>query len=122
TVLEQAVANRQMTFVDEFRPEQAAVAMPDIFSEVPAGAVIVDIRHPNEVELKPLQLNGLQSISTRDTHSPAASEDTHSSASGDTHIEQLPFYKLHASFPALDQGRQYLLYCDRGVMSKLHAS
>lgn len=97
SILEQAIADQQVTFVDEFRPAEAAVAMPDILPEVPAGAVVIDIRHPGEAEMKPLQL-------------------------ADSPVEQLPFYKLHEGFQALDQERQYLLYCDRGVMSKLHAS
>jgi thiamine biosynthesis protein ThiI len=34
----------------------------------------------------------------------------------------IPFYELRLRFPALAQGRQYLLYCDKGVMSRLHVA
>ena len=33
----------------------------------------------------------------------------------------LPFYKLSTQFGDLDQSKTYLLYCERGVMSKLQA-
>lgn len=33
----------------------------------------------------------------------------------------MPFYKLSSHFGELDQSKQYLLYCERGVMSKLQA-
>ena len=38
-------------------------------------------------------------------------------------IEQigLPFYAVNNKFKELDANRQYLLYCDKGVMSRLHA-
>jgi thiamine biosynthesis protein ThiI len=32
------------------------------------------------------------------------------------------FYELHRRFIDLDQTRIYLLYCEKGVMSRLHAS
>jgi len=37
----------------------------------------------------------------------------------DLHI---PFYQLNKKFPSLDQDKNYLLYCDKGVMSQLHAA
>ena len=33
----------------------------------------------------------------------------------------IPFYKLSNKFSELDQNKEYLLYCDQGVMSKLQA-
>jgi rhodanese-related sulfurtransferase len=33
----------------------------------------------------------------------------------------MPFYAMNARFKELDPTRQYLLYCDKGVMSRLHA-
>lgn len=61
--------------------------------------VVVDIRHPDERELKPLKLpEGLSQ--------PLA----------------IPFYSLTKEFPSLDAQTQYLLYCEKGVMSQLHAA
>jgi len=36
-------------------------------------------------------------------------------------VKSLPFYKLSTQFGDLDQSRTWLLYCDRGVMSRLQA-
>ena len=36
-------------------------------------------------------------------------------------VQALPFYALNNKFKELDENRQYLLYCDKGVMSRLHA-
>lgn len=60
------------------------------------SAVIIDVRHPNEAEQNPLQLEGQEIIS-------------------------IPFYSLNRQFKKLDGGKSYLLYCDKGVMSKMHA-
>ena len=38
-----------------------------------------------------------------------------------TELKSLPFYKLSTQFGDLDQNRTWLLYCDRGVMSRLQA-
>lgn len=59
-------------------------------------AVILDIRAPDEVDLKPL--------------------------AGVSHkVLPMPFYKLASQFAQLDQNQQYYLYCERGVMSRLQA-
>jgi len=36
-------------------------------------------------------------------------------------ILNIPFYKLKTEFKKLPQDKEYLLYCDKGVMSQLHA-
>jgi len=58
--------------------------------------VVLDIRAIDEQEDKPLALQG-------------------------TEVKSLPFYKLSSQFGDLDQSKTWLLYCDRGVMSKLQA-
>jgi tRNA uracil 4-sulfurtransferase len=59
-------------------------------------AVVIDIRHPEEIEKEPLE-------------------------AGDLEIIQIPFFSVAKEFAALDQSKEYLLYCDKGVMSKLQA-
>ncbi len=59
--------------------------------------VLVDIRHPDECALKPFVTS----------HSAVLS---------------IPFYSLDSRFGSLDTSKTYLLYCDRGVMSQLHAN
>ena len=61
-----------------------------------AGQVVLDIRHPDEEEAKPLVLDGIE-------------------------VLKLPFYQLNSRFAELDSARAYLLYCEKGVMSQLHA-
>ena len=61
-----------------------------------ADEVIVDIRSPDEHEERPFSVEG---------HA----------------VLHLPFYKLATQFGDLDQSKSYLLYCEKGVMSKLQA-
>lgn len=58
--------------------------------------VILDIRSPDEHEENPFHLDGVT-------------------------LQHIPFYKLATQFGDLDQTKTYLLYCERGVMSKLQA-
>lgn len=58
--------------------------------------VLLDIRSPAEIDIKPLEINSCN-------------------------IATIPFYKLGLEFPSLDQTRNYYLYCERGVMSKMQA-
>jgi thiamine biosynthesis protein ThiI len=98
-VLEKAVAAR--VAVDIRQMQDAPVAsegseVPEFASPAPA-AVVIDIRHPDEEELAPLQMAG-------------------------NTVLQLPFYRLNQAFAALPADQQYLLYCGKGVMSRLHAA
>ena len=36
-------------------------------------------------------------------------------------VLRIPFYQLHTAFHDLPRERTYVLYCDRGVISRLHA-
>ncbi|AJJ10013.1 tRNA sulfurtransferase ThiI [Yersinia rohdei] len=58
--------------------------------------ILLDIRAPDEQDEKPLKLEGIE-------------------------VQAIPFYKLSSQFADLDQSKTYLLYCDRGVMSRLQA-
>lgn len=65
-------------------------------SVLPPDAIVLDVRAPDETDLHPLQL--------------------------DSHVvQELPFFRIASQFAALDQSKQYYLYCDRGVMSRLQA-
>jgi thiamine biosynthesis protein ThiI len=78
---------------EEAEQEVASVASADSLSK---GAVVLDIRSPEEQEHKPLSLPQFD-------------------------VVHIPFYRLATKFPDLDQSREYFLYCDRGVMSKMQA-
>jgi len=60
------------------------------------GQIIIDIRHPDQVEDQPLILDGIEQ-------------------------RTVPFYAINSRFKDFEPNRQYLLYCDQGMMSKLHA-
>jgi len=42
--------------------------------------------------------------------------------SADVEVVSIPFYSLRSDFEQLDRGQRYLLYCDQGMMSRLHAA
>jgi thiamine biosynthesis protein ThiI len=58
--------------------------------------IIIDVRHPEEAEQRPLSVLTNQIIA-------------------------LPFFNLSKSSKHLDKQQSYLLYCDKGIMSRLHA-
>lgn len=97
-VLNRVVENATIMDIRKIE-EQALEEVSEVESvaDIGAGEVVLDIRSPDEEEESPLALGG------------------------DVEVAHLPFYRLGAQFGDLDQNKQYLLYCDRGVMSKLQA-
>lgn len=97
SVLQQAIAQAKNIDIRE-------IAMPSSkqFTEVATvvefgiNDVLLDIRAPEEQQEKPLMLDQVE-------------------------IKVLPFYKLNTQFGTLDQSKTYVLYCERGVMSRLQA-
>ena len=96
-VLEQALADARYINIDELADDEVQSAAVEVLAAPVTGAVIIDVRHPTEHERKPLR-------------------------AGNIAIEKIPFYDLQTQFEQLDQSKTYLLYCDKGVMSKLHAA
>ncbi|HHE3506798.1 TPA: tRNA uracil 4-sulfurtransferase ThiI [Pasteurella multocida] len=94
-VLESAVQNAQYLDIRQIaeQTEKEVVAV-DTVAVLSAQDVILDIRSPEETDEKPLNMENVQ---------------------------VMPFYKLSSQFANLDQSKNYLLYCERGVMSKLQA-
>lgn len=97
TVLEEAVGSARYLNIDEVANDEVAVQDVEIINIPVQDAVIIDVRHPSEEERKPLKLANVE-------------------------IQKIPFYELHGQFAELDKTRSYLLYCDKGIMSRLHAS
>lgn len=95
-VLERALENAKLVSIDRVIDDLSQSIEIEEVSQALAGQVIVDIRHPDAQEDQPLVLPGIE-------------------------IQALPFYALNSRFKELDNTRQYLLYCDKGVMSRLHA-
>ncbi|HOY22620.1 MAG TPA: tRNA uracil 4-sulfurtransferase ThiI [Cellvibrio sp.] len=96
-VLERAIADRRAQNIDEIVNELDADLSVTVVGEVSAGQILIDIRHPDEEEASPLRLDGIT-------------------------ILKIPFYGLNNKFVTLEQSAQYYLYCQKGVMSQLHAA
>ncbi|WP_076540319.1 tRNA uracil 4-sulfurtransferase ThiI [Shewanella sp. UCD-KL21] len=75
---------------------ETTVSETETVDAIEAGSVVIDIRAQDEEEQNPLSIDG-------------------------TEILKIPFFKLATQFADLDKSKTYLLYCDRGVMSKLQA-
>ena len=96
-VLEEAVQQAQYLDIREIAQQtEQEVTSVETTSELGENDVILDNRSPEETEESPFTLEGVT-------------------------VKVLPFYKLSSQFGSLDQSKQYLLYCQRGVMSKLQA-
>ncbi|MFT5037564.1 MAG: thiamine biosynthesis protein ThiI [Flavobacteriaceae bacterium] len=72
---------------------------PDIETvfEPALGDIVVDIRHPQESADAPL-------------------------AFASNRVLSIPFFNLEAQLPELDKMLTYLIYCDKGIMSRLQAN
>ena len=92
-VVEEATNVDIRTIAEQTEEEVLEVETVALLSE---NDVVLDIRDIDEQEENPLELKA-------------------------TEVKSLPFYKLSTQFGDLDQNRTWLLYCDRGVMSRLQA-
>ena len=91
TVLDQAVKDAKTISVDEIIDDITTHAPIDTISELKEEHVVIDIRPEEDC----IQTNG-KSI-------------------------KIPFYKLKTEFKKLPKDKSYLLYCEKGIMSQLHA-
>ena len=96
-ILESAVQNAKYLDIRQIAEEtEKEVIEVEAISILGENEVILDIRSPEETDENPFE------------------SDTHE-------VIQMPFYKLSSQFASLDQSKNYVLYCERGVMSKLQA-
>ena len=72
------------------------MASIEAVSQPQAQDIIFDVRHPDEIELRPLVWPANQIIC-------------------------LPFFQIAKQLGELDKQQSYLLYCEKGIMSRLHA-
>lgn len=97
SILDKAVEQAENIDIREIaKQSDTSIEQVETVSTLHNNHVVIDIRSSEEQEDNPLQL-------------------------ADVEIKLIPFYKLATQFGDLDQNKQYLLYCARGVMSKLQA-
>jgi thiamine biosynthesis protein ThiI len=95
-ILERALERARKVTIDQVIDELGEDLQVEEVREALPGQIVLDIRHPDAAEEAPLELPGIE-------------------------VQALPFYAINNRFKELDANRQYLLYCDKGVMSRLHA-
>ncbi|QPB78520.1 tRNA 4-thiouridine(8) synthase ThiI [Proteus sp. GOKU] len=97
SILDSVVENAKNMDIRRIAEETVQqVTEVEMVSEFGANDVILDIRSPEEQETSPLKIEGID-------------------------VKELPFYKLSTQFGDLDNAKTYVLYCDRGMMSRLQA-
>jgi thiamine biosynthesis protein ThiI len=94
TILDRAIAGARQTRIDRLADEELEAGQVEVLSVPLAGSTVIDIRHPDEADLAPLEL-------------PVP-------------VLRIPFYELHTKAADLAPAT-YMLYCGKGVMSRLHA-
>ena len=96
-ILDKVVAEANNVDIREIAQQtQQEVVEVETVSGFSANDVILDIRSVDEQDDKPLKVEGVE-------------------------VASLPFYKLSTQFGDLDRSKTYLLWCERGVMSRLQA-
>ncbi|WP_337241999.1 tRNA uracil 4-sulfurtransferase ThiI [Proteus faecis] len=97
SILDSVVENAKNMDIRRIAEETVQqVTEVEMVSEFGVNDVILDIRSPEEQETSLLKIDGID-------------------------VKELPFYKLSTQFGDLDKTKTYLLYCDRGMMSRLQA-
>ena len=95
-VLEEALENTRVTNIDTALEDIKQLGDLTPKQQLLANDVVVDVRPTGEQQKKPLNLPGVD-------------------------ILTVPFFQINKQFETFDQDRNYLLYCEKGVMSQLHA-
>ncbi|PSL11975.1 [ThiS-adenylate] sulfurtransferase [Marinobacterium halophilum] len=95
-VLERALEQAEVISIDDIVENRNIHGDIEAMTRVEAHQTLIDIRPPRDQERKPLNMPGCD-------------------------VRVIPFYKLETEFSQLSAEREYLLYCDKGVMSQMHA-
>ena len=100
-MLDEAVAGARIQLVTQLAQDLAGPRTEiRVTGTLEPGVTLIDIRHPDERERSPLLLAGYDAVEKL----------------------QVPFYQLQPYMEDKDRSASYLLYCDKGMMSRLHAA
>lgn len=94
-ILQAAFDNRKVENIDQLFTSTQNLAEIAVVNMPQTDDIVIDIRHPHELAVKPLFLTKNQ-------------------------VLEIPFFKLQSS-ELLSKDQQYLIYCDKGIMSQLQA-
>lgn len=101
-VLDAAIGSAKHHLITELAADlDGETAEVKVVATLASDSTVIDIRHPDEVEIKPLLL--------KQQNQP-------------DELLNIPFYQLRSGFADLDKNKNYLLYCGKGMMSRLHAA
>ncbi|OCH17277.1 tRNA 4-thiouridine(8) synthase ThiI [Aliivibrio sp. 1S165] len=97
SILDQVIYDARVMDIRAIETEsQEQAPEVEMVSELGSDVVVLDIRSSEEEDANPLEIEGVE-------------------------VKHLPFFKIATQFGDLDQSKEYLLYCERGVMSRLQA-
>jgi len=100
-LLDDAVVSARVQLVSQVALDLAGPKVEiRVADKLEPGVTLIDIRHPDELERSPLLL----------------------ADGGAVELLQVPFYQLQPYMADKDHSACYLLYCDKGMMSRLHAA
>ena len=103
-VLDAAVAEKKVQLIDRVVDDLLHKGDGQVVKQIAEpgpNSVVIDIRHPDEEELRPLVCKGYLA---------------------EVEVLKIPFFSLNTRLTKLDKNTEYLLYCQKGVMSTLHAA
>lgn len=100
-ILDESINNANYQLITDLIKSADAPSEVAVVHTVAPADIIIDIRHPAEAEVHPLQL-------------PEAEKAAE--------VMAIPFYQLRSTFDELDRKQRFLLYCEKGMMSRLHAA
>ncbi len=95
-ILDAAIAAAGYHECEELDQPMEGISDVEVVGQALTGQVVIDIRHPDEREQAPFAIEGVE-------------------------VKPIPFYELSTRFRELDPARNYLLYCQKGIMSQMHA-
>ena len=100
-VLEAAVADASIQLITEIAfDEDSGTDEISVKSEPGPGDIVIDIRHETDRGALPPVLRSI----------------------AEAQLLHIPFYRLRGDLEKLDRDTHYLLYCERGMISRLHAA
>lgn len=118
------ISNKPTVKADLEKVKQAEQAITDEMIETQVyNADVIDIRQLHDAQMEKVSLAAavndttlekvILDIRNNDEVEQAPLQNTEYS------VEHLPFFKLESAFAGLPKDRQYLLYCDQGIMSRM---